>query len=556
MKALLPFIKLFKKQLWWMILGMALSYATILASIGLMTLSGWFISAAAYASLSYSAAAQFNFFLPAAGVRFFSLMRIANRYGERVVTHEATFKILTDIRVWFYNKLEPLAPAHLMRYRSGDLLSKIVNDIDALDNLYIRVLAPSIVVVFVAAFIGVFYSFFDAYIALFTVIAMLVAAFCIPFLVGMLARKTGNGIAQVSAELKSEVVEHIQGLAELKIFVADETHLEKLQDQNKALIRLQHKMSIYTGIGSGLMTIALGVTLVGVVWMAVGLVSAGSLNGAIIALLGLGTMALFEAVMPIPVAYQYLGRTVSSAKRLLKVVKDDPEVIFNECDEIPLEHYDICYDQVGFSYDHGSPVLHDVSTSIATGKKVAISGHTGSGKSTFIHLLARFWDCDNGVITIGGVKITDFSEAQLRSLMTVVSQKPHIFSATIKENLAIAKPGASEAEMMDALAQVDLKQFVLNLPDGIHTWTGESGRALSGGQQKRLALARTILRDAPILVLDEPTEGLDSITEHKVVEALENVMRGKTVLLVTHNERLARRMDVTLNFERGKIVSS
>lgn len=556
MKALFPFIKLFKKQLWWMILGMALSYATILASIGLMTLSGWFISAAAYASLSYSAASQFNFFLPAAGVRFFSLMRIANRYGERVVTHEATFKILTYIRVWFYNKLEPLAPAHLMRYRSGDLLSKIVNDIDALDNLYIRVLAPSIVVIFVAAFIGVFYSFFDAYIALFAVIAILVAAFCIPFLVGMLARKTGNSIAQVSAELKSEVVEHIQGLAELKVFVADEAHLKKLRDQNKALIRLQHKMSIYAGIGSGLMTVTLGVTLVGVVWMGVGLVSAGFLNGAIIALLGLGTMALFEAVMPIPVAYQYLGRTVSSAKRLLKVVEDEPEVIFNECDKISLEHYDIHYDQVGFSYEQGNPVLHNVSTSIVTGKKVAISGHTGSGKSTFIHLLARFWDCDSGMITIGGVKITDFSEAQLRNLMTVISQKPHIFSTTIKENLAIAKPEASEAEMMDALAQVDLKQFVLDLPDGIHTWTGENGRALSGGQQKRLALARAILRDGPILVLDEPTEGLDSITEHKVVEALEKFMRGKTVLLVTHNERLARRMDVTLNFEHGKIVSS
>ncbi len=372
----------------------------------------------------------------------------------------------------------------------------------------------------------------------------------------MLARKTGNSIAQVSAELKSEVVEHIQGLAELKVFVADEAHLKKLQDQNKALIRLQHKMSIYAGIGSGLMTVALGVTLVGVVWMAVGLVSAGSLSGAIIALLGLGTMALFEAVMPIPVAYQYLGRTVSSAKRLLKVVEDEPEVIFNECDKISLEHYDIHYDQVGFSYEQGTPVLNNVSTSIVTGKKVAISGHTGSGKSTFIHLLARFWDCDSGMITIGGVKITDFSEAQLRNLMTVISQKPHIFSTTIKENLAIAKPEASEGEMMDALAQVDLKQFVLDLPDGIHTWAGENGRALSGGQQKRLALARAILRDGPILVLDEPTEGLDSITEYKVVEALEKVMRGKTVLLVTHNERLARRMDVTLNFEHGKIVSS
>ena len=539
-----------------MILGMALSYATILASLGLMTLSGWFISAAAYASLSYSAASQFNFFLPAAGVRFFSLMRIINRYGERVVTHEATFKILTDIRVWFFNKLEPLAPAHLMRYRSGDLLSRIINDIDALDNLYIRILAPSIIIIFVVAFVGIFYSFFDVYIALFTVIAMLMAAFCIPFMVGMLASKTGKEISKVSAELKSEVVDHIQGLAELKVFVADEAHLEKIQNRNKALIWLQHKMSVYTGIGSALMTISLGVTLVGVVWMAVGLVSTGALNGAIIALLGLGTMALFEAIMPIPIAYQYLGRTTSSAKRLLKVVEDEPEVTFKECDEIPLEHYDINYSNVCFSYDKEQSVLWNISTSIATGEKVAISGHTGSGKSTFIHLLSRFWDCDTGMITIGGVKITDFSEAQLRGLMTVVSQKPHIFNTTIKENLAIAKPEASEDEMMDALEKVDLREFVLNLSDGIHTWTGENGRSLSGGQQKRLALARVILRNSPILILDEPTEGLDSITERKVVEALENVMSGKTVLLVTHNKQLAQRMDVTLNLDHGKISSS
>ena len=548
MKSLLPFIKLFKQQLWWLVLGVMLSFITILASIGLLTLSGWFISAAASASLSYAAASQFNFFLPAAGVRFFSLSRILGRYGERLATHEATFKILTDMRVWFYKKLEPLAPAHLMRFRSGDLLSRIVNDINALDNLYIRVMAPSIVVLLVAIFVGIFYSFFDKAIALFSVVMILVTAFIIPLCVMLLAKKTGNAITDTSADLKSEVVEHIQGLAELKLFSADETHLEKVDVENVKLIQQQQKMSLYTGVGAALMSLAMGVTLLGVTWLAVKAVSSGQLSGAMIALLALGVMAFFEAIAPLPVAYQYLGKTVSAAKRLLHITNAKPEVSFEQDQEITLTHYDIEYKKVTFNYEAKQKVFDDYDVVIKEGERVAVTGHTGSGKSTFIHLLARIWDCQKGEITIGGENIKHFSEDQLRQLMTVVAQRPHIFNASIRENLQLAKSEATIEEMMHALEVVDLRTFVESLPEGLETWTGEQGQALSGGQQKRLALARAVLRDAPILILDEPTEGLDSITEAKTIQALEKVMRGKTVILVTHNEGLAKRMDRVIGF--------
>ncbi|MDA7742139.1 cysteine/glutathione ABC transporter ATP-binding protein/permease CydC [Francisellaceae bacterium] len=548
MKSLLPFIKLFKQQLWWLVLGVMLSFITILASIGLLTLSGWFISAAASASLSYAAASQFNFFLPAAGVRFFSLSRILGRYGERLATHEATFKILTDMRVWFYKKLEPLAPAHLMRFRSGDLLSRIVNDINALDNLYIRVMAPSIVVLLVAIFIGVFYSFFDKDIALFSVVMILVTAFIIPLCVMLLAKKTGNAITETSADLKSEVVEHIQGLAELKLFSADETHLEKVDMENVKLLQQQQKMSMYTGVGAALMSLAMGVTLLGVTWLAVKAVSSGQLSGAMIALLALGVMAFFEAIAPLPVAYQYLGKTVSAAKRLLHITNAKPEVSFEQDKIVALAHYDIEYKKVTFGYEVKQKVFHDYDVVIKEGERAAVTGHTGSGKSTFIHLLARIWDCQQGDITIGGENIKHFSEEQLRQLMTVVAQRPHIFNASIRENLQLAKPEATIKEMMHALEVVELKAFVESLPEGLETWTGEQGQALSGGQQKRLALARAVLRDAPILILDEPTEGLDSITEAKTIQALEKVMMGKTVILVTHNEQLAKRMNRVIGF--------
>lgn len=539
MRALIPYILLFRTQLKWMAIGTGLSLLAIASSIGLMSLSGWFISTTGFiATTTYVVASNFNYFYPAAGVRSFSLARIVTRYGERVFTHEATFKILTQVRVWFYQKLEPLAPAHLMKYRSGDLLSRLVNDINALDNLYIRIISPTCVLVLATLSIGLFYSFLSIKIALVTMALTLFAGFAVPFLTGKLAHKHAVDLNIKQSELKTQVVEHIQSMAELKIFAAEQRHLSDIRDSNDAVIARQTKMSTYTGFGAAMMTFFMGLTIWVTLWMSVGLVHDGLLNGAFIALIALGIMALFEAVMPLPTAYQYLGKTMSASQRLNQVIDAQPEVTYVEKSlSVPTQH-DIIFDQVKFSYDGHHPVLNDFSMQIGNGEQVAIFAPTGRGKTTLINLLARFWDANSGTIQIGGVNIQNLSENDLREQMTIISQRSHVFNETIRENLLLANPEATDEMLWDALDKVEMKAYVEQLSDGLNTWTGEHGKHLSGGQQKRLALARAFLQQRPILILDEPTEGLDKITEQKVFEQLHLLMQGKTVILITHNKRL------------------
>ena len=544
MKALTPFLKLFKTQFKWMFVGTLLAFMAILASIGLMSLSGWFISATGFVAISsVFIGHQFNYFYPAGGVRSFSLLRIVTRYGERLFTHEATFKILTQVRVWIYTCLAPLAPTHLVRYKSGDLLTRFVDDVNAMDNLYIRIISPCIVLVLSIITIGVFFSFLSIKIAIITMICATIAGFIIPLLTGRLAKHTATNLTHNNALLKSSITEHTLSLAELKIFGAEQAHTQMIAQQSEQLISTQKRMSIFSGLGSFLMTIMLGVTLWLGVWFAVGLVHQGVLNGAFIALIALGIMALYEAIMPLPVAYQYLGKTVSAAKRITQLTNQQPTIEFTQnAAVLDKENSTISFKDISFGYDDRRVFKH-FSLQINAREKLAITGPTGCGKSTLINLLCRFWDPQSGSIQLAGTDIKTLSENQLRQSMTVISQHAHIFNGTIADNLKIANASATQEQLWQALQAVDLKDFVSELPKQLETWTGEHGKHLSKGQQKRLSLARAFLSTAAILVLDEPTEGLDRVTEEKVFTQLLKVMDNKTVIMITHNQKLLSKMD-------------
>ncbi len=552
MRALIPFLSIFKYQAKWMFIGTFLAFLAILASIGLLSLSGWFISSTGFVAISsYAIASQFNYFYPSAGVRAFSLMRILTRYGERVVTHEATFKLLTDIRVWVYNKLVPLAPTHLAQYKSGDLLNRLVTDVNSLDNLYIRIISPSCVLFLSILLIGVFFSFLSIPLALMTMGFAFVAGFCIPVVGGKLSAHTAKTLAEESADLKTSITEHVQYLAELKVFAAEDKHAKIINMQNKALISTQQKMSHYTGLNAALMTLFLGATLWCGVWLMVGLVHQGVISGAFIALVALGIMGLFEAIMPLPVAYQYLGRTISSAKRLLNIIEQKPAKLFVNDDgskqiNTP-KHNNISFEDISFSYSGRNKLIYEhFNLEIAANEKLAIVGATGCGKSTIVSLLARFYAPSAGKILIGGIDITQFTESQLRQQITIISQHAHIFNGSIRDNLLIANPNATDEMLWHALHVVDLKNFALELPRQLDSWTGEHGRHLSKGQQKRLSLARAVLSQTPILILDEPTEGLDKVIERKVIDNLQAVFKDKTVIIITHNDTLLSSVDRVL----------
>ena len=537
--------------------GIFFGLLTITSTVGLLALSGWFLSATAFAGLTAVTAMAFNFFLPGAGVRFFAISRTLCRYVDRVISHDATFRLLETLRTWFYTKLEPLAPARLMQYRSGDLLNRIVADIDALDNVYLRVLSPTATAMLLSFILLIFLFFFDFLSGLIAFAGLLVAGSAVPVLAGVLGAGAGRRIAYRMSGFRIQIVEGIQGLAELLVFGRQARYLEELADHNRELLHLQLQMSVIRGFSSALITVIAGLATVAVLLRGAGLVNSGQMHGAVLAMVVLAVMSSFEAVVPLPSAYQFLGRTREAGKRLLDIVNADPAVVFPEQSAAGSQRHDVAFRQVTFGYRRTDPpVLDGVDFQVSDGERIALLGATGVGKSTIAHLLVRFWDPSSGQVLLGGEDLRSYSEADLRSRISVVSQQAHMFNASIRDNLRIAssKDQIDDARLWKALEAAQLEEFVRNLPEGLDTWTGESGKRLSGGQARRLAVARAVLQDAPVWILDEPTEGLDRETEHRLMNTLFELTADRTVLLITHRLADLDRMDRILILEQGRIV--
>ena len=550
------FVKLFGRHFKWMVLGTGFGLLAMISAVGLLALSGWFISAAAYAGLTVATAQLFNFFHPGIGVRLFAIGRTLARYAERIVTHDVTFRILQSLRSWFYIHLEPLAPSRLMMFRSADILNRIVIDIDALDNLYLRVLSPSAVALVMSMLVVIFLWIIDPLIALSVAMFLIIAGFGVSAVALRLGGSSGHELPHLISDLRIRIVDALQGLPELLVFGAYQQQIESVKQSNLALLKSQLRMSHIRGLSFALITLFSGLAVLSALYLAVNLVNRESLDGATLALVTLTVMASFEAILPLPLAYQYLGQTREAGRRLLEIVETEPQVIFPD-QSIPLaRQLSVTFERVSFRYHEQDPwALSEVDFQIPAGRRVAVIGETGSGKSTLIHLLVRFWDPDSGGIRLAEDEIYNFSETDLRRLISTVSQQPHMFNATLKENLLMACPGASDDELLGALNAVQLLEFVNGLPHGLNTWIGEAGQLLSGGQSRRVAVARAILHNAPLWVLDEPTEGLDPLTEKKMMQAVKQQTAGRTLLLITHRLIDLDWMDNIVMLDQGRVIA-
>lgn len=555
LKNLIPFLLLFQPHYRRMGLGTFLGWLSVMASVGLLALSGWFISAAAFAGLSLGTAYLFNFFYPSIGVRLFAFTRTLSRYAERIVIHDATFRMLATLRLWFYRKIEPLAPARLMQYRSTDILNRIVADIETLDNLYVRVLSPSITASLTTIAVVLFLAIFDVWIAGTTLLFLLISGIALPLATTRSGADMGRQLTLGTARIRMLAVEGIQGLSELMVFNAWNRQINALEKESNALIRIQGRMSHIRGLSMAATTLLTGLATLSCIYIGVHQVALGLLDGANLALVGFAVLASFEALSPLPAAYQYLGQTKKAAERLLEIVHAPPFVIFPDISSAPMERFHIQFNSVDFHYGDSDPwVLEEFSLRVEQGRRVAILGETGAGKSTLFHLLVRFWNPIKGRIQIGGHDLKTFSESDLRQTIGVVSQQTHLFQTTLRENLLMARPRADEAELNTALEKAQLLDWVKTLPRGLDSWIGEAGSGLSGGQARRLCLARMFLQDAPIWVLDEPTEGLDKLTERKVMQALFQAARNHTLLVITHRTSDLEQFDDIILMERGRIV--
>jgi ATP-binding cassette subfamily C protein CydC len=539
-----------------MILGSLCGLLAVVSAVGLLALSGWFISAAAFAGLTVASAQLFNFFHPGIGIRLFAIGRTLARYAERIVSHDATFRILQSLRSWFYIHLEPLAPSRLMMFRSGDILNRIVADIDALDNLYLRVLSPSTVALITSLLLVVFLWIFDPFIALSTGLYLAVAGLGVSAAALKLGEPCGQQITHRTAELRVRIIDTLQGLAELLVFDDYQRHLEAVAHSSRALLKSQLRMSHIRGLSLALITLISGLAVLTALYLAVDLVMLDVLNGANLALITLAILASFEAVLPLPAAYQDLGRTREAGRRLLEIVDMQPPITYPDTAVTLCAQPGVTLENISFRYSENAAwALKDVNLQIPGGGRVAVIGETGSGKSTLVHLLVRFWNPVSGHIRLADEDIRNLSEAQLRRSISVVSQQPHMFNATLRENLQIARPAAGDDVLWAALESARLKAFVKSLPQGLDTLVGEAAKLLSGGQARRIALARAMLHDAPLWVLDEPTEGLDTITEKKLMHTVERKTRDRTLLLITHRLVDLDWMDHIVMLEKGRVAA-
>ena len=514
----------------WMAAGIFLGVAVMIANTLLMALSGWFIASTAVAGMT---GVSFNYIIPAAGIRAFAIIRTVGRYMERLVTHEAGFRVLALLRVWFFRRLEPLAPAGLERYTSGDVAGRLRSDVDALESLYLRIVLPLVTGGSAMVLAALFVAARSRSAAAALLVFLLGAGLFLPLLARRLAAQPGRRAVEVAGDLRAAVTEGLQGGEELLLLGAVELQAARVEHLSTQLVKEQEKLA---GIGG--LTMAGGVACAGLGLAAVlscagSAVGAGELAGPLLVMLVLFAAASFEAAAGMPTALQLVPGCRESIRRIRELA-DAPLPVPEPVIPAPLPAGSgIVLRDVSFAYDPALPVLEKFSLGIPQGVRVALAGPSGCGKSSVAELLLRFRPY-RGSITIGGTELRNLAADDLLRLIAAVPQRPHLFNTTIRENILLANPAATDDQLRRALETAVLADWVASLPEGLETRVGEGGSEVSGGEARRIALARALVKDAPIVILDEPTEGLDLATERMVVSRLAEQLQGKTVLIISH----------------------
>ncbi|HXY86128.1 MAG TPA: thiol reductant ABC exporter subunit CydC [Gaiellaceae bacterium] len=510
--------------------AVALGTLTILFGVGLMATAGYLISRAAErpAILSLTTAIV--------AVRFFGLARPLARYADRLWSHDLALRALGRVRSHFYARIEPLAPAELSGFRRGDLLTRMIGDVDALQGLYLRGIGPVLVAIVAGtACIGATAAFLPLA-AVVLAAGLLLGGIGVPLVAGALARGSGRRQAAGRGELTAEIDELLRAAPELVVYGAERQTLERVRSADRELDRLARRDALIGGLGDALAILVAGMTLVGVLTVAVRAHEQGALDRVLVAMLALLAVASFESVAALPATARELSGTLAAGTRVLELIDRepvvrDPETPLPPPPAVPV----VTLENVTARYaDEELPALGDFDLELGAGRRIALVGPSGAGKTTVTNLLLRFIDPEQGRVTIAGRDLRDYSQEDVRDTFALAGQEAHVFDSTIRANLLVARPDADEDELRRALRRAHLDEWVYSLPDGLDTLVGEDGNRLSGGQRQRLTVARALLSDAPVLVLDEPTAHLDPETAHGVVGDALDAADDRTVLLITH----------------------
>ena len=533
----------------WILISTMTGFSTVAAGVGLLGTSAYLIASAAF----HPSIAELS--VAVVGVRFFGISRGVFRYLDRLVSHHVNFRLLSILRIWFYDCLKLLAPARLIHYQRGDLLSRAIGDIDALDQFYVRAVSPVISAIFATVGFSLLVGSWNVRLGWILAAGLSVTSFVLPALVYIFSQDPAKQLVDQWAILSQTMLDTLRGAAEMMVFQQQEEELTQINrvslQTNRAQVGLAHSQGLSNGMNAVLTqgTVAL-MLLVGIP-----LVRTGELDGIMLAVIVLITMASFEISIPIAQAAQFWESSLQAARRLFEMADQQPAIIEPVIPVSVPEKPNILIRNLSFQYHGNLPLAADhLNIDIPYGRKIALVGENGSGKTTILNLLMRFWDCQPGEILIDGILVQEFSPKELRQRIGYVSPGGAIFQTTLRQNLLLANPGALDADLLRVLDCVQLGEWVQTLPDGLDTWLGASGLTISGGQLQRIQLARGLLMDAPIYLLDEPTTHLDVETENRLISLFRSIFQNRSLVWVTHRLVGLDWLDEILVLENGRVV--
>jgi thiol reductant ABC exporter CydC subunit len=532
-----------------LLLSTGFGVAAALSTVGLMACAGALIDKAALRPPLYTLTVLM------AAVQILALCRGPLRYCERLVSHGIALRVLGRLRLWLYDEVEPRSPAGLRHWRGGDLLARATGDIETLQDLYLRGISPLLVATITSAFA----------VALLVIILPVAGAVLAGGLGGALSltsalawlrhRRLGATEVALRGELAADVAELLEGAPDMVAFGLDEAYLDRALANDAALSALARRRSWTAGAISATSTCFLGITVAGLLAVAIPAVAAHKLPGFMLAVLPLVAFGTFEVVTPAADAVSRLSEHIGSAGRLLAIADlpipvGDPAEASTKPNDVDIELIDA---RLRYGDDH-LWALDGLTMSAQMGKRVALVGASGAGKSSVVNVLLRFWALSDGTATIGGMPMESLTQETTRSLIGWMAQDTHLFNTTIRANIALARTGADEAEIIEAARTAQLGPWIDSLPEGLDTRIGEGGAQLSGGQCQRIALARALLADTPVLILDEPTSGVDDQMASRLLEDVLATTTGKTLLYITHRSNELRSFGDVLVIDNGQVT--
>jgi thiol reductant ABC exporter CydC subunit len=548
-----------------LILGGLAGTLAATSSIGLLATSAWLISRAAQRP------PVLYLMVAAAAVQAFGIGRACFRYAERLAGHDAALRILARIRVTTYARLERLAPAGLAEFRSGDLIARLVADVDSLADRWLRVRLPYAVALAAGACAVAVAALLLPAAGLILAASLVTVAVAAPLTAIAAARRAERQITPRRGDLAAATLDLLHGAGELAVYGGAASPstprtdgslvhgaLSQVETADHELTRAQTRSATARGAGAALAILAAGVAVWAALMLGAPAVRSGALAGVTLAVVVLVPLAAHEVFGALPPAAQQIPRLHSAAGRVADVLcRPEPVAEPVAPAALPDPPYDIRIRGLTARWDPAGPdVLHDLDLDIPSGHRIAITGASGSGKSTLAMVLLRFLDPAAGIVTLGGADITTLDGDALRTIVGLCAQDAHVFDTTLAANLRLARPGASGAELRDALGRARLLDWADSLPAGLDTPVGEHGARLSGGQRQRLALARVLLADFPVVIFDEPAEHLDQHTAAALTADLLTATPGRTVILITHRPEAAVHVDQILHLEDGQLVAA